>query len=136
MYNKLHIVSNKLDKKFNIGQKIWQLAQSKGFTKTSFVAEMKITRSTLYSWIDGRTAPDYYELVRVSKILDIQLLIQEENAQEVFRKSIAHEAITTDMWDMVKRNNEKWEKECERLWNLIGRLELPGDGIQRIKTDH
>jgi transcriptional regulator with XRE-family HTH domain len=62
-----------LDKKLTIGLRIWQIADSKGITKAAFSKKLDISRQTFDNWIGGKTTPDHNDLLRASKLLDVDI---------------------------------------------------------------
>lgn len=65
---------------------------------------------------------------------------KEGAPKESSNKAFEKEAITWELWQQLKKNNEKFEQQIDKLWNqieekdrLINRL-TPGNSIKRITT--
>lgn len=78
-------MSNKLDKIFPIGAKIWQAAENQGYKKQDFAKKMNVSRGTLDNWIKDITSPSYEEVELASKILGVQI---SQGQQRSFRDEI------------------------------------------------
>ena len=65
-------MSRKKDTFSVIGKEILQGIEKQGITKADLCRKMDISRSTLYSWLYGYTAPDHNDLQKVYKILDVK----------------------------------------------------------------
>lgn len=57
---------------------------------------------------------------------------QDASGKDRFIGQAEDEPFIKDMWHTVKKDNAKFQQEIDRLWGLIDRLELPGDGVKSI----
>jgi transcriptional regulator with XRE-family HTH domain len=116
---------NKIDKISVLGGKILQAIEKQRLKKKDIYDGLGISRGTLDNWISGATSPSHEELLKMSNILNIDLLSGETTI-------LRDEHVTMDMWQLLKKNNEKFQQEIDRLWTelntkngLIDRLMPP-----------
>lgn len=128
-------MSSKLNKISPLGKKIMQRITDQRTTKAYVYNKMGISRGTLDNWIKGETVPTREEEEHVFKILDIDLQ-SKETPKERFHKEVEKDVLTLELWQQVQRDTEKKDKEIDRLWVLIERLELPGDAVKRVPSDN
>lgn len=62
--------------------------------------------------------------------------VSRETLKQKFHKEVETDVLTLELWQQVQKDTEKKDREIDRLWNLIGRLELPGDAIKGVPTDN
>src|SRR5687768_15535319 len=122
-------MSNKIDKISALGKKILDSIGNQRLTKKYVYGKMGISRGTLDNWISGETAPTHLELNEMSKILNIDLTSEHPQTKNFGNEG---EPITMELWLQLKKNNDKFQQEIDRLWSLIDRMHLPGDGIKSI----
>lgn len=102
-------MSRKNDKISPLGKRILEAIEEQGLTKTSLCQKMDISRSTLYSWISGATAPDSNEVQLLYRILNI-------NQQE---RSFRDEIFEGDYIGLHRRVWEEFEKSRKSDRDLL-----------------
>ncbi len=96
-----------------IGEIILQLLKSKGLTKVWLANEMRISRGTLDNWIRGNTSPTHKDLLKMSKILNVDSAELSVNSLELDYKNKYFECLEA---------KDRLRDEVDRLNNLIDEL--------------
>jgi transcriptional regulator with XRE-family HTH domain len=113
-------MSRKNDKISLIGQEILQAIEKQHITKTDLCKKMDISRSTLYSWINGATAPDHNELQTLYKILNIRT---EQLNPVRLMKDIIEDGNYIGMHKRVyDQLEENWATNRELIRQLVAKL--------------
>jgi hypothetical protein len=58
--------------------------------------------------------------------------IQLRKSSTDFINDVETVGFMRDMWHQVKSDSDLKQKEIDRLWKLIERMELPGDAVKRV----
>lgn len=66
----------------NLGEKIRQARREKGMTQEQLAQALFVSRQTVSNWENGRTEPDYQTLTRLSELVGLEFLPQEETQTE------------------------------------------------------
>ena len=66
----------------NLGEKIRQARREKGMTQDQLAQALFVSRQTVSNWENGRTEPDYQTLTRLSELVGLEFLPQEETQTE------------------------------------------------------
>jgi hypothetical protein len=59
----------------------------------------------------------------------------DKTAKEIFTEETESVSFMRNMWHKVKTDSDEKQKEIDRLWRLIDRLDLPGDLIKRVPAN-
>lgn len=66
----------------NLGEKIRQARREKGMTQEQLAQALFVSRQTVSNWENGRTEPDYQTLTRLSEMVGLEFVSQEETQTE------------------------------------------------------
>ena len=66
----------------SLGEKIRQARREKGLTQEQLAQTLFVSRQTVSNWENGRTEPDYQTLTRLSELVGLEFVPQEETQTE------------------------------------------------------
>jgi predicted transcriptional regulator len=102
-------------------------SQSLGY----YMRGRKIPVTVLEKWKE-RYNQDLMELARSG----FETIVSRETEKQRFDNELKQDAITLELWEQVQKDTSNKDKEIDRLWKLIDRLDLPGDAIKRVPSEN
>ena len=131
--------------KMNIGEKIFYLRTSKGFSQEEMADELKISRQTISKWELGMAVPDTDKIVAISRMFKVTtdfLLFDEygiDNLSNLDRVVIKFlncakdmESISDELVEIAK-DGVIDEKEKVRLNEMMSLVDGVFDTVEELK---
>jgi predicted transcriptional regulator len=117
----------------DFASKLKSARELKRVSVDDLAAQLGVSRQTIYDWESGKSEP------RKTKLEKLKLILSMDHSHHTDYFELKKDdvrVIPVDVWEELQKNNNIFKVEIDRLWNLIGRLDLPGDAIKRIPSNN